>query len=324
MADEHDSWMQGLGVDIGQLRQAAQSVKNEALASVGVAPETLQKLDEAGRTIDDFNKGVGEGIMSGVGDLLELTPPVLIVKNAMLVGRVASADDPEEEFKKVVGEKVDSAVSVGTFAGKLVTDPVGTGSAIGEHLGKEFVKAHAEGHGAEFVGKGVGRGIVIAATVAVGAGEAEGAAVLAEAGEGAAVAAGEGGIVAAGEGGAVAAGEGGAVAAGEGGAIAAGEGGAVSAGEGGVVAASEDGAAALSEGGVESAGEGVPPSQELTSPPKTPPPAQPLPLRPTEFPKGPGFRPTEQPPGPAPDFAPNEPNRAARHGARKQAARVRT
>ena len=289
MGDEHDSWLEGLGVQFDKLQQekkdaeasissSLQATQDSALSAAGVSRETAQQIKAAEQGIADFEKGRDEGRASGSIGLINALPPVQLAKAA---SRISDADDPEAEAQKIAGEKADTLTGIG----QAFTDPQGTGTALGESLGKDAVAARKQGKTAEFAGRLAGHGDVIAATVAVGGG-------IAGAGEGGAVAVGEGGAVAVGESGAVAS---------EGGIIAAGEGGAA-AGEGGLAAAGEEGVAASESGAVELADSG------LTGPPKTPPPAKPFPLRPTEFPKGPGFQPTQQPPGPAPDFLPDQPN----------------
>jgi hypothetical protein len=192
MSDAHDSWWNSIGVDIQKLRQAAHDAKNAGLEKAGVSSDTIKKLDQAGAVIDDFEKGRGEGTKEGVIDLVKMAPPVLAVRGAITIGEIASSDDPEAAAKKVAGEKIDTAVNVAKFASGVVTDPVGTGIGVGKHVGEDFNKANAAGHGAEFAGKLVGHGEVIAATVAVTAGAGglaaageEGASVAAEEGAGA-------------------------------------------------------------------------------------------------------------------------------------------
>ncbi len=244
MKAEQDNWLSALGVTFDQALQkksdaeasltgSLQSAQDSALSAAGVSPETAQQIKATEQAIADFEKGREKGRASGSIGLLNILPPVQLVKAGL---RIADADDKEAEALKIAGEKADTLAGIG----KLATDPIGSGSAIGERLGKDAVQARKEGRVAEFTGNLAGHADVIAATVAVGGGGgalAEGGVVAAEGGvvaaEGGVIAAGEGGVVAAGEGGVVAAGEGGAVAAGEGGVVAAGEGGAVAAGEGG-------------------------------------------------------------------------------------------
>ena len=288
MGDKHDSWLEGLGVQFDQVLQqkkeaeasiaaSLQSTQDSALSAAGVSPETAAQIKAAQQGIADFEKGREEGRASGSIGLLSVLPPVQLAKAAK---RIANAEDPEAEAEKIAGEKADTVVGIG----KAFTDPVGTGSGIGERLGKDAVAARKQGKTAEFAGRLSGHADVIAATVAAGGG-------LAGLGEGGVVA-GESGLAAAAEEGAIA-GERGLVGAAEEGAVAS---------ERGLAGAAEEGVAASEGGGAEVVDSG------FTPPPKTPPPAKPFEFRPTEIPKGPGFQPTQQPPGPAPDFLPDQPN----------------
>jgi hypothetical protein len=266
MGSEQDDWLGGLGVNINEVLQIKtdfessvqaelQSMQNSAFEAAGISPETAQLIRDGEQAIADFDRGRQQGRAEGSMALVNMLPPVQFVKAA---ARIATAEDAEAEALKIAEEKANTAANIG----RIVTDPVGFGSDLGTKLGNEAVAARREGRSAEFVGKIVGHGDVIAATVAAGGG-------LAGAGEGAALVAGE-------EAAALAASE-------EAAALAAGE----------EAAASGEAALAGEEG--------------VTIVPRTPPPPRPLPLRPTEFPKGPEFNPTQQP-GPPPDLAPGEVN----------------
>jgi hypothetical protein len=194
MADEHDSWVQVLGVSFDKLRQkkqeaessissSLQSTQDSVLSDLGVSPETAQQIKAAQQGIADFERGRDEGRASGSIGLLSALPPVQLAK---AVGRISEADDPEAEAMKIAGEKAETAGAIG----KVFTDPDGSGAEFGKRFGKDANEARKEGRTAEFTGRLVGHGDVIAATVAAGGG-------LAGAGEG--VVAAEEGLVAAGE-----------------------------------------------------------------------------------------------------------------------------
>jgi hypothetical protein len=330
VAEEHDNWFKDtLGIDVDHLRQAVAStasplqtdpsavagtlkeigqgisdgVRNtgQTISDLGsrvVQSDTVQTLNQAGNTLGKFERGVGEGFVSGVGDLLDMSPAGQVVKGVQTVGRIATADDSAAEFGKVVDEKIDSAVTTAKFVGNVVIDPEGTGAAIGTQIRRDFNQAAAQGDGAEFIGKGVGKGIVIAATVAATAGA--------------------GGAAAAGEEGAAVLGDTGAAALGRSG-VAVGDG-AAATGPGG--AAVSDGAATLgrvvedapvsSIGGSSDFAEpfgNVPPSQAPDLPPDLPPVSAPTegPITPRVSIPGedPPIIPAEDPPvAPAPDSSP--------------------
>ena len=271
MSEEHDSWLGGLGVSVenfvGNVVDSAESTVSNAVNTVesaastvtqtvssvaqaveDAAPAALEAAKGVGSTYIDFQKGMAEGVYEGVkglADIAEMATPVGMAKQAYKAYQFATDDKYREEtINKVEG--------VAKFIGGAVVDPVGTGERIGKQVKAGYDKAAAEGHGAEFIGKGVGQVGVIVATSLVGAGEAEAAGLLAEGAE-AVTAAGEAGVVMA-DAGVVAAegaGEAGVLAA-DAGAIA--EEGAIVAEEGAAVA--EEGAAVAEEGGAAAAEEG--------------------------------------------------------------------
>jgi trimeric autotransporter adhesin len=231
----------------------------------------------------DFSKGVSEGAYAGVKGLASG-----IVSGVEAVAKEGYALATDENAREQAAETVlHGAEAAGNFAATAVTDPSKAAGEVADAAGRAvdtvenvassvyqgYEAAAAQGHGAEFIGKGVGQvGVLVAGAVLTdGASLAgEGAAIAGEgvalAGEGAAIL-GEGAAVV-GEGAAVV-GEGAAVLgegtamAGEGAAVV-GEGAAATAGAETVTAGAEatsgaDAAAALSEDGsvVDAAGDGA-------------------------------------------------------------------
>ena len=273
------------------LGQAAGAVGNFSTSAASGLVDTVN-------TVNDFNKGVVEGVVGGVEGLAKG-----VVSLGDSVGKEAFALATDEKARERAGQTVLHGVeAVGNFEATALTDPskalgevedaaggaVSTVENMASNVYKDYQAAAAQGHGAEFIGKGVGHaGVLVAGAVLTdGASLAgEGAAV---AGEGAALL-GEGAALA-GEGAAVA-GEGAAIA-GEGAAIA-GEGAAV-VGEGTAVVG--EGAGAVGEGaaageGADAAGEALGNSGRVTpegdgalrgasgdaAPPSEPPPSEPPP-----------------------------------------------
>jgi hypothetical protein len=282
---------QALGGMLDDVNAAAtnqvQSAQNAVFDALGVSDETRAGIQAMQQAIADFDKGREKGHADATLGFVNILPPVQAVKAAV---RIAGADDKQAEAEQILQEKSESAAVIGQF----MEDPFGSaakmGASVGTRFAKDTLKAQEEGRLAEHAGELAGHAQFAGelAGITVGVGSLAG---------GGAVAAGEGGTIAA-EGGSIAA-EGGTVVAEEGAAIAAEEGAALATEEGVGLAAEEGAELAVEEG----AGSGL-----KTPVPKTPPPGPPLPLRPTEIPKGPEFAPTRQPPGPAPDFGPNTPN----------------
>jgi hypothetical protein len=194
----------------------------------------------------DFSKGVAEGAYAGVKGLAGG-----IVTGAAAVAKEGYALATDENAREQAAEGVlHGAEAVGNFAAEAVTDPskaagemvdaagqaVDTVEKVATNVYQGYQAAAAQGHGAEFIGKGVGQvGVLVAGAVLT-----DGASL---AGEGAAVA-GEG-VALAGEGAALL-GEGAAVV-GEG-AAAVGEG-AAAVGEGAAVVGEGAAAGAIGEAG---------------------------------------------------------------------------
>lgn len=262
MGTEHDLWMKGLGIDldglvaktreVGKQVDAAvtgtfDSARDSVLSAAGASPETLARVKSLEHNIDDYKKGEDEGVMEGVGDLLNMAAPVQFAKAA---SRISGAEDKQAEMQKIAAEKMETMKGIAGF----VLNPF-SGAELGGRVVDGAVKAHDEGHLARWAGNFVGHGEVIAATVAVTAGAGGIAGSLAVA-EGGGVALAEGGGVALAEGGSVALAEGGGVALAEGGGVALAEG-AEGAGTGlarATTAAVEEGSGLVAEEGAGSAG----------------------------------------------------------------------
>ena len=119
MADGHDGWMQFFGLDMNklaaakqqvdsslaqkeqQLQASLQSAQDRGLSALGVSPETAQQIREAQQGIADFDKGREKGRAEGSAALVKALPPFQLADAA---GRIASADDKEEEALKIAGE----------------------------------------------------------------------------------------------------------------------------------------------------------------------------------------------------------------------------
>ena len=232
-------------------------------------------------TVNDFNKGVVEGVVGGVEGLAKG-----VVSLGDSVGKEAFALATDEKAREQAAQTVlHGAEAVGNFEATVLTDPskalgevedaaggaVNTVENMASNVYQGYQAAAAQGHGAEFIGKGVGQaGVLVAGAVLTdgaslgaeaGAAGAEGAALLAEGAEGAA-ALSEGAAVA-GEAGALAVE--GAAASGEAGAAAAEAG--AAAGEGAAAAGEEGAAAAGRAAGVP----GEPPIPETPGPAEFPP-----------------------------------------------------
>jgi hypothetical protein len=281
------------------LGQAAGAVGNFSTSAASGLVDTVN-------TVNDFNKGVVEGVVGGVEGLAKG-----VVSLGDSVGKEAFALATDEKARERAAQTVLHGVeAVGNFEVTALTDPskamgevedaaggaVSTVENMASNVYKDYQAAAAQGHGAEFIGKGVGQaGVLVAGAVLT-----DGASL---AGEGAAVA-GEGAALL-GEGAALA-GEGAAVA-GEGAAIA-GEGAAV-VGEGTAVVG--EGAGAVGEGaaageGADAAGEALGNSGRVTpegdgalrgASGDAPPPSEPPPSEPA----GGGGEPPDEPPSLSPD-----------------------
>jgi hypothetical protein len=250
VGDTAQAVAQAAGPD-SMLGQAAGAVGNFSTSAASGLVDTVN-------TVNDFNKGVVEGVVGGVEGLAKG-----VVSLGDSVGQEAFALATDEKAREHAAQTVlHGAEAVGNFAETAVTDPskalgqvedaaggaVDTVENMASNVYKGYQAAAAQGHGAEFIGKGVGQGAVLVA----GAVLTDGASL---AGEGAAVA-GEGAALL--SEGAALAGEG-ATVAGEGAALA-GEGAAV-VGEG--AAAAGEGAGAVGEGAA--AGEGADAAGEALS-----------------------------------------------------------
>jgi hypothetical protein len=256
VSDTAQAVAQAAGPD-SMLGQAAGAVGNFSTSAASGLVNTVN-------TVNDFNKGVVEGAVGGVEGLAKG-----VVSLGDSVGKEAFALATDQKAREQAGQTVLHGLeAVGNFEETVVTDPskalgevedaaggaVSTVENMASNVYKDYQAAAAQGHGAEFIGKGVGQaGVLVAGAVLT-----DGASL---AGEGAAVA-GEGAALL-GEGAALAS-EGAAVA-GEGAAIA-GEGAAV-VGEGAAVAG--EGAGAVGEGvaagdGADAAGEALSNSSRVT------------------------------------------------------------
>ncbi|MBV9757509.1 MAG: hypothetical protein JO047_10680 [Alphaproteobacteria bacterium] len=195
--------------------RAAGAVGDFATTAAGAAVDTVN-------TITDFNKGVVEGVVGGVEGLAKG-----VVNLADGVGKEAYALATDEKAREDALNTVEhGAEAVGKFEMTMMTDPGKAMSQVGsaieggattvahmaENVYDQYQKAAAAGHGAEFIGKGVGQvGVLVAGAVLTdgaslgaeaGAAGAEGAALLVEGAEGAAAL--SEGAAAAGEAGALA------------------------------------------------------------------------------------------------------------------------
>src|SRR6266851_4645535 len=90
----------------------------------------------------------------------------------------------DEDARKQLGKDLDDdwnkAKGVASFVGNAVIDPQGTGEKIGKQIRAGYDQAAATGRAAGFIGTRVGQAAVVVASMAVGAGEAEAAGLVAE------------------------------------------------------------------------------------------------------------------------------------------------
>ncbi len=295
----------GVAHTVAQAAGPDSLIGRAANAAGGLATTAAGVAVDAVNTTADFDKGVVEGVAGGVEGMAKG-----VVSLGEGVAKEGYALATDEKARESALETVEhGAEAVGNFEVNLVTDPskafgqvegavgsaVDSAETMASGVYKGYQAAAAQGHGAEYIGKGVGQ----AAVVVAGAVLTDGAALGAEAGAEGAGLLGEAAEVA-GEGTAIL-GDG-AAAGGEAGALAS-EG--TAAGE-----AAETAAAGTSEAGEAGAGAGGGANPEINRPTYTPDPETPVPqgpgTSPTEFPSDPTQYP--QPPGPAPDIPPGEPN----------------
>lgn len=139
-----------------------------------------------------FLKGVGEGVFDGAKDMVV---GVYYLGKATVKEGYALATDAKERDR--VGTAVkDGADAVGAFAEKAVTRPgeaaedvkhaaqkgAEIAGAVAHKVAEDYKAAKASGHGAEFVGKGVGEAAVLVGSFFIpGAGEAKAATAAADA-----------------------------------------------------------------------------------------------------------------------------------------------
>ena len=190
VGDTAQAFVQAAGPN-STLGQAAGSVGNFSTSAVSGLVDTVN-------TVNDFNKGVVEGAVDGVEGLAKG-----VVSLGDSVGKEAFALATDEKTREQAAQAVlHGAEAVGNFAETAVTDPskalgqvedtagsaVNTVENVATNVYKSYQAATAQGHGAEFIGKGVGQvGVLVAGAVLT-----DGASL---AGEGAAVA-GEGAMLA--------------------------------------------------------------------------------------------------------------------------------
>ena len=180
---------QAAGPD-SMLGQAAGAVGSFATAAADGVNSTIN-------TVTDFNKGVVEGVVGGVEGMAKGV--VSLGEGVAKEGYALATDEKARESALATVEH--GAEAICNFEKNLVTDPskalnqvedaasgaVNTVKTTAGNVYKQYQAAAAQGHGAEFIGKGVGQAAVVVAGAVLtdGAGLAgEGAAV---AGEGAAV-----------------------------------------------------------------------------------------------------------------------------------------
>ncbi len=223
MSDDKSSWLENaFGFVIDTARQGVQSVEDTASSAVqavtdtassvvqsvevaastavqkveDAAPGVLQEAKSAASTVMDYQKGVAEGVWTGVKDLasmaqtaVDMADGVALAKGAATLAHAAVDEDARKQLGKDLDDDWNKAKGVESFVGNAVIDPQGTGEKIGKQIRAGYDQAAATGHGAEFIGKGVGQAAVVVASMAVGAGEAEAAGLVAEGAEAASVAA---------------------------------------------------------------------------------------------------------------------------------------
>jgi hypothetical protein len=185
---------------------AASSVAATASGAVqsaeAAAPDLVKGVEGAAKTYADYSVGVAEGAWAGVQGLAsaaqtatDVMDGVALNKALTKLGTAAIDEKARKELVKEAGDDWNKAKAAAEFAGNAVNDPVGTGIKVGKQVKAGYDKAAAAGHGAEFIGKGVGQAAMIVGASLVGAGEAEAAGLIGEGVE-AAGAAGEAGVMA--------------------------------------------------------------------------------------------------------------------------------
>jgi hypothetical protein len=184
------------------------AIGRAASAVGGIATAATDTAVSAVNTAADFDKGLVEGVAGGVEGMAKG-----LVNLGDSAGREAYALATDSNARaQALNTVVQDAEAVGEFEQTLITDPSTALNQVGgaiesgattvgnmaEGVYKQYQQAAAAGHGAEFIGKGLGQAAVVVAGAVLtdGAGLAgEGAAVAGEGaalvGEGAAIA-GEG------------------------------------------------------------------------------------------------------------------------------------
>ncbi len=152
--------------------------------SGGVTPMEQSDSSKQGSWLNsagDFTRGLGKGawdgasgMVQGVGDL---------AKGGY---HLATSADARSHAADTISK---GATAAGQFAKTAMTDPAKAASQVGHAAGDAvnnvstaYHHAEADGHSAEFIGKIVGHGAVLAATLPVGGAEAEGAAAVGDVG----------------------------------------------------------------------------------------------------------------------------------------------
>lgn len=214
MAEDHDSWLSALGVDVDKFRQAnkAQSAATESIVdgavgsvidSAASAAQNLvndapvsQGLKDAATTGINFEKGVyegayqaGKGLVGAVQTAGDVVSGAALIKGAGEVAAAVVSDDARKDLLKDVTDDVNKANAMGN----MIVNPIGSAISIGTQIKSGYDEAAAKGQTAEFIGKGVGIAAVVAATSAIGGGEAELADLTTAGEEGGSLA--EGGII---------------------------------------------------------------------------------------------------------------------------------
>jgi hypothetical protein len=214
MAEDHDSWLSALGVDVDKFRQAnkAQSAATESMVDGAVgsviddAASAAQKLvndapvsqglKDVATTGINFEKGVYEGAYQGAKGLVgavqtagDVVSGAALLKGAGEVAAAAVSDDARKDLVKDVTDDINKANAMGN----MIVNPIGSAISVGAQIKSGYDAAAAKGQTAEFIGKGVGIAAVVAATSALGGGEAEIADLTTAGEEGGSLA--EGGII---------------------------------------------------------------------------------------------------------------------------------
>jgi hypothetical protein len=156
-----------LGTVTDQFAQSAFDAGADVAHDMVNAAPLPDALKDAASTYVDFEKGVGEGVFGGVkGMVTGAVASMKMVTGADLVegaAGLALSAAGDKMLSDVKGD-IETSVASAEFMAKMAT-PIGQAEFAVQAV-QGFEQASAQGHGAEYLGKGVGQiGVAVAAAV---------------------------------------------------------------------------------------------------------------------------------------------------------------